>query len=84
MSDVLQEFDWVTARADCSIGIMFEKQREQAKADTEVRERLRGERDRHYAFKFISEGPSMFAALVDGHQIHDVVSFRLENDSIVE
>ena len=81
MSQVVpQQFDWVAARSACSIGVVFEKLREQVDADIEARQR-QTEQDRHYAFKFVSEG-RMFAALVEGHQIHDVISFVLQDDAI--
>jgi hypothetical protein len=80
MNGALEQFDWVAARAKCSIGVVFERLREQVKIDIEARQR-QTERDRHYAFKFVSEG-RMFAALVEGHQIHDVTSFVLQDDAI--
>jgi hypothetical protein len=80
MSEALEQFDWVAARAKCSIGVVFERLREQVRTDVEARKR-QTETDRHYAMSFVSEG-RMFAALVESHQIHDVISFVLEDDAI--
>jgi len=74
------EFDWVAARADCSVSEVFEKLRAQVKTDVDKRHALRPERT-PYAFRFVSEGPK-FIALVEGNKLHHAVIFSLENQII--
>lgn len=73
----MAEFDWVTARAGCSLNQVFEKLRAQVKEDVDLRHGLRPHAT-HYAFRFISEGPT-FTALVEGNRIHHSVIFSLRN-----
>lgn len=82
MSDKPENFDWVTARQECSIAVVFEKLRSQVKSDVETREAMRAmPMDQHYAFKFVVSNEREFSALVMGHKIHRAVIFSLSMPS---
>jgi hypothetical protein len=67
-------FDWVTARSECSLEGVFEKLRMQVKEDVDIRNGLRGDPPHYYKFEFSSHG-SMFTASVVGNKIHGSVRF---------
>ena len=76
----MDDFEWVTARANCSVNEVFEKLRAQVKADVDIRHNLRPHGEM-YAFRFISEGPQ-FIALVEGNKLHHAVIFTLKDGII--
>ena len=81
MAYAQQGFDWVSARAACSLGAMFETLRTQVRADVEAADQMRSEGENRYAFTFISQ-ERMFAAVVEGTGIRHVISFKLHDGFI--
>ena len=76
----MPEFDWVTARAKCSVANLFEALKLEVKQDVEIREALCA-KGSHYGFDFVAEG-KMFSAIVQGNKIHHAVTFSLEDQLI--
>lgn len=75
------DFDWVTARAGCSIGVIFEKLKSLIQQDVETRN---SNRETHvaWAFRFIDEGKGSFSVLVEGSKIHLTIKFILDRERI--
>jgi hypothetical protein len=73
-------FDWVTARAQCSVNEVFEKLRAQVTEDVDICHKLRPKGE-PLAFRFVSESRK-FSALVEGNKIHHSVIFSL-NDQVI-
>ena len=78
------DFNWVKALSDCSLTNVFESLRLQVKDDVETREAQRPKTVQHqyYAFRFESKD-RRFTAILNGHHIHEAVSFSLEQKAIV-
>ena len=57
MADILKDFSWVRARAECSVATVYERLRLQVREDVEQRKELRtsSERER-FNFSMISNG----------------------------
>lgn len=78
-----ENFDWVRALSECSVGAVFETLRQQVKRDVEIRQGLRTEHV-HYGFQFISTSTNSFSVMVEGNKVHDTVWFeRKENEIAV-
>jgi hypothetical protein len=60
---------------------MFERLREQVRADVEAADRMRSPEDSRHAFSFMSQ-ERMFAAVVEGAGIRHVISFKLHDGFI--
>lgn len=77
----MSEFDWVNARAKCSLGLLFEQLKAQVEKDIDARQGLSKGPPYYYGFKFISEN-DMIIALIEGHRLHKAVTFRLSHNTI--
>jgi hypothetical protein len=77
----MAEFDWVTARNECSLVAIFEKLKLQLLEDVERRKSQLGDRA-YYGFKVITAGNDRVAVVVEGNSIHSSVSFFLVNGAI--
>ena len=80
-----ENFDWVTARSHCSLGEVFEKLRQQVKADVEKREAMRTERSgigSYFAFKFVQSGGDSFTAMAEGTKVDERVRFECDRNAI--
>jgi hypothetical protein len=75
------EFEWVKARAECSIGLIFEQLKTQVQEDVDARQALREGPPYHYAFKFKVENDTIIA-LLEGHRLHESVTLRLSENTI--
>jgi hypothetical protein len=76
-----ENFDWVTARAECSAGKIFEKLKLQVQENVKVRKSLLPS-ERHYSFEFVEGGGTAFSVAVIGNDIHDSVRFHLGDEKI--
>jgi hypothetical protein len=76
-----ENFDWVTARAECSAGKIFEKLKLQVQENVKVRKSLLPS-ERHYSFEFVESGGTAFSVAVIGNDIHDSVRFHLGDEKI--
>ncbi len=55
-----EDFDWVTARAACSVSQVFQRLRMQVAVDVEKRNQIRTENEKSkYSFLLIGEGGSL-------------------------
>ena len=81
MTSQTRSFDWVTARAACSIGSLFEQLKIQLKDDIDTRQSLAKGPPFYYGFKYVAENNTV-AALLEGHKLHASVVFRLRNGVI--
>jgi hypothetical protein len=77
-----ENFDWVTARANCSLPEVFEKLKQQINNDVTTRNSLRPA-GAHYVFRFVEGASNSFSVVVEGAQIHDTVRFTLNADRIL-
>lgn len=78
----MAEFDWVTARAECSLVVTFEKLKLQLRDDVDKREAiLRAGPEANYGFKLVLDRKGA-AVVMEGNQIHDSVLFRLTDKAI--
>ncbi len=75
------EFDWVNARANCSIGLLFEQLKTQVEKDMDTRQALCKGPPYYYAFRFKVENNTIIA-LIEGHRLHESVTFRLSGNAI--
>jgi hypothetical protein len=80
MNKEIEDFDWVKARAECSVREIFEKLRIQVNKDVDARKNLLPEGS-HYGFRFISENDK-FVALLEGNNIHKTLLFEHDRNSI--
>jgi hypothetical protein len=76
-----KNFDWVTARAECSADKIFEKLKLQVQENVTVRKRLMPS-ERHYGFEFVESGSTAFSVTVVGNHLHDSVRFHLGDEQI--
>jgi hypothetical protein len=74
--------NWVSARATCSIGSLFEQLKIQLKSDIDIRQALVKGPPFFFAFRYVAENNTV-AALLEGHRLHESVVFRL-NDNAIE
>lgn len=74
--------NWVKERHSCTALCMFEKLRNEVKADIEQRNALRPEQA-HYGFKFVQSDMAIFSVVREGNQIGRVVRFVLKGDTII-
>jgi hypothetical protein len=79
----MTDFDWVKARAECSIAEVFEQLKSEVEADVTAREKLRpkNEAHQHYAFKFTVTGRT-FSVFIESNKIHRSASFTLRDNRI--
>jgi hypothetical protein len=83
MITFMAEFDWVTARSDCSLGAIFEKLRVQVGEDVKKRQALRGQGAQYYGFTLLEEPKSVGVMLEHMHDdLHRIVRFRLAKNAI--
>jgi len=76
-----ENFDWVTARSSCSIGVFFERLRNQVKDDVALRNASNP--GKFYTFQFVDAGSNCFSAIVEGQLINRaVVRFSLNENNI--
>jgi hypothetical protein len=76
-----ESFDWVTARAACSLARVFEKLKLQIQDDIKARNALRPP-GAHYAFSVVEGGSKAFSVLVEGKNVHVSVRFDLDDEKI--
>ena len=76
----MADFEWVTARAKCSVADLFEALKLEVKQDVEIRKSLLPERS-YYGFDFVAKGRE-FSAVVQGNKIYHAVTFGQEDQSI--
>ena len=72
-----ESFDWVAARAACSLLVIFEKLKLQIKSDIESRNATRPP-NMQYAFSFVDGKTTRFSVVVEGNQVRDSLEFSLE------
>jgi hypothetical protein len=77
----MSEFDWVTARSECSLVTIFERLKLQLQDDVDKRMALRGEAPFNYAFKLVIDGKGA-AVVLEGPGLYDSTLFRLTNKAI--
>jgi len=78
----MEDFDWVTARCECSPGKVFAKLEAQVKSDVDTRRAtLRG--NVHYGFSFVPTGASSFTVLVESNNIHHAVKFAMTETGVL-
>jgi hypothetical protein len=73
----MDNFDWVTAIASCSVGSAFVRLRTQVEQDVKTRQELRPQAA-HYGFRFQENNDYNFCVLVEGNKIHKSVCFDLQ------
>ena len=81
----LGNFDWVTARADCSAHEIFERLKMQVRQDVSKREEIAKKNpgiQSYFGFRFAEEGPS-FVVIMEGQKIRNSVRFEQTADSIL-
>jgi hypothetical protein len=76
-----ENFDWVTARSNCSLVVVFEKLKHQIGVDVQTRNALRPV-GLHYAFRLVDNGSNTFAVLVESNFANPAVRFTLDADKI--
>jgi|ERR1035441_230911 hypothetical protein len=77
------DFDWVKARSECSLAVIFERLKVQLQQDVETRQSLRGPGPFYeYGFKLVIEGRSVAVVLEGARALHDSVLFRLTETAI--
>jgi hypothetical protein len=76
----MTEFDWMAARADCSLAVIFERLKAQLQDDVETAKGLR-KVPVHYTFK-IDMNDRRIAVIVEGNKIYDSVLFVLKDTEI--
>jgi hypothetical protein len=81
MNNIPDEFDWVTARADCSISSVFENLKTQVEQDVETMNGLRPP-SMNYAFKLVQPSKRLFSVDTEGSGVLLRVQFKLEADKI--
>jgi len=77
----MSEFDWVNACANCSIGLLFEQLNAQVEKDIDARQALSKGPPYSYGFRFRLENNTIIA-LIEGHRLHESVTFRLSGNAI--
>jgi hypothetical protein len=82
----MSEFDWVKARSECSIGVIFEQLKRDLQSDVDKNQALRPEPAGlpcFYGFRLaIANTGRAAAVIVEGTGIHDSVTFRLTDTAI--
>ena len=80
----MEDFNWVTARCECSPNQVFETLKSQVKSDVEEREaNLTQDQKLRYRFSFMP-GRNDFSVLVEGsNNIHDAIKFGLTETGII-
>jgi hypothetical protein len=80
----VEKFEWVSARHNCSLGIVFEKLRLDVKNDVAVRVGLRNKAEgSDYGFHFSSSTLSICVSVQNSSRVSHSVIFRLEDNYIV-
>jgi hypothetical protein len=77
----MSEFEWVNARAECSIGLIFEQLKTQVKKDVDARQAQSKGPPFYYGFRFKVENDTIIA-MIEGHRLHESVTFRLSGNAI--
>jgi hypothetical protein len=77
----MDNFDWVTERASCSIAKCFELLKQQIKDDAKIRHELRPA-GTHYGFAAMVQGGNI-TVIVEGNSIHETVSFHIAEKGII-
>ena len=79
-----QGFDWVTARAKCSLSQTFEELKAEVRRDVEIRKAMLPQppQPSPYTFNF-KPTDRTFSVLLEGHKLHKTVEFTLEGTAIV-
>jgi hypothetical protein len=77
----MSDFEWVKARAACSVVQMFERLKLEIQQDIKDRNDLRPENERYYGFKFVAAKDS-FAVVRQGNQISGNTAFFCYADRI--
>lgn len=80
---MMADFDWVIARADCSLTAIFERLKIQIEEDVDRRNSLRGTRPPFmYGFRVVNEG-NVVAVILEGQIVPArSITFRLGDNSI--
>jgi|SRR5208337_2414031 len=82
----MNDFDWVKARSECSIGAIFEQLKQDLQSDVDKNQILRpqpGGLPCFYGFKLaIANTGRAAAVIVQGHDVYDSVTFRLTDAAI--
>jgi hypothetical protein len=74
-------FEWVKARAECSIGLIFDQLKTQVQKDIDTRQTLSKGPPFYYGFRFKIENDTIIA-LVEGNRLHESVTLRLSGNAI--
>src|SRR5450759_4670074 len=82
MADTAEStYDWVSARAACSLAVIFRTLKLQVGEDVKNRTDLRPDQS-HYGFRFADHGPDTFIVGLDANPLHQSVLFKLEPNKI--
>lgn len=80
----MAEFDWVTARANCSLGLMFERLKGEIEEDVKKRQEIRPKTEfgNYYGFR-VDMNQSRISVLLEGNGIQrQSIVFYLKKDCI--
>jgi len=81
MEDGMPNFDWVTARASCSVVQVFEKLRLEVQADIEIRNTLRGDNS-EYQFRLVPDRTRFTVTIDRNSPDRRSITFQLTNKGI--
>jgi hypothetical protein len=77
------DFDWVTARAKCSLSQIFEELKAEVRHDVEIRKAMLPSPPQPSAYTFTFKSTDhTFTVLLEGHKLHKTVEFSLEATAI--
>ena len=76
----MAEFDWVKARGDCTVGLMFERLKAGVQADTTARTKMAAGIEGR-VFRFFAEG-DIFGVLLDEGTARHTVKFAIHGSLI--
>lgn len=77
----MENFDWVAARGQCSVAVLFERLKTQIEKDVEGRKALRSGPPFDFGFRHYIE-ENVIAVVLEGTQLNKSVSFRLKRNAI--
>jgi hypothetical protein len=75
------DFDWVSARKECSLAEIFQKLRMLVEQDVDKRNGLLPEKS-SFQFKLVSASEQLFSVVATGRYGHKSVVFRVNGDLI--
>jgi hypothetical protein len=77
----MTDFDWVTARSKCSLGVLFEVLKAELQEDVDKRMALFGGAPSNFGFRIASSNNSV-SVLLEGIGVRDSVVFQLTATAI--